>query len=239
MVALETTGHTGPVEHALTQGTQEWLDARCGLLTASTIKLILTPTLKVASNDKERAHLYELLAQRITGYVEPAYVSDDMVRGEWDEMTARKLYAETWAPVREVGLLTNDRWGFTLGYSPDGVVGDDGLIEVKSRRQKYQVQHIVEDVAQGTIPAEHVLQVQAGLLIAERSWCDFVSYSGGLPMTVVRVFPDETVQAAIIAAARAFEERLAEKLDLYDATLDAPDVRAVATERNTDGEIRL
>ncbi len=66
----------------LIQGSDEWKSARCGLLTASEMKLIITPTtLKIASNDKERAHLYELLAQRITRYVEPSYISDDMLRG--------------------------------------------------------------------------------------------------------------------------------------------------------------
>ena len=53
------------------------MQARCGLLTASEMKLIITPTLKIASNDKERAHIYELAAQRITNYVEPSYVGDD------------------------------------------------------------------------------------------------------------------------------------------------------------------
>ena len=65
----------------LLQGSESWLQARCGLLTASEMNRILTPTLKAASNDKERAHLFELLAQRITGYVEPHYVTDDMLRG--------------------------------------------------------------------------------------------------------------------------------------------------------------
>ena len=67
------------------QGSEEWSAARCGLLTASEMKLIVTPTLKAASNDKERGHLYELLAQRITRYVEPRYVTDDMLRGQNDD----------------------------------------------------------------------------------------------------------------------------------------------------------
>lgn len=224
--------------HDVTQGTPEWLAVRCGLLTASEMKLILTPTLKVAANDKERAHLYELLAQRITEYVEPHYQSDDMVRGEWDEGTARDLYAATYAPVEQVGFITNDKWGFTIGYSPDGLVGADGAIECKSRRQKYQIQHIVDDLAHNTIPAEHVLQVQTGLLVSERAWCDFISYSGGLPMTAVRVYPDPEIHAAIVYAATAFEARLREKLRTYHATLTL-DVRAIPTERNTDGDMIL
>ena len=59
----------------LIQGTDEWHAQRCGMLTASEMKLIVTPTFKAASNDKERAHLYELMAQRLTGYVEPHYAS--------------------------------------------------------------------------------------------------------------------------------------------------------------------
>ena len=61
--------------HDLEQGTPEWLALRCGILTASEMRLIMTPTLKPASNDKERAHLFELLAQRITGHTEPCCVA--------------------------------------------------------------------------------------------------------------------------------------------------------------------
>jgi predicted phage-related endonuclease len=197
----------------LIQGSDEWLAARCGLLTASEIKLIMTPTLKPASNDKERAHLFELLAQRITRYVEPHFVTDDMLRGHADEIEARKLYAEKYAPVStDVGFVTNSKWGFTLGYSPDGMVGDDGLIEIKSRRQKYQVQTLTE----GAVPAEYMLQLQTGLIVTERQWVDFISYCGGLPMFVLRVFPDPKIQDAIIQTAGEFETRLAAKLWAYD-----------------------
>lgn len=199
----------------VTQGSDEWLAMRCGLLTASEMKHVITPTLKAANNDKTRAHIYELLAQRITRYVEPMYVSDDMLRGVEDEFYARQAYAEHHAPVEQVGFVTNDRWGFTIGYSPDGLVGKDGLIEIKSRRQKYQVQTIIENLTGGTIPADYVMQAQTGLLVSEREWLDFISYSGGLPMAVVRVWPDDAVQGAIIEAAAAFEAKLAECLEIY------------------------
>jgi len=119
------------------QGSDEWYEMRRGLLTASEMKLIITPTLKVASNERERSHLFELMAQRITGYVEPSYIGDDMMRGWDEEIEARKLYSEKYAPVQEVGFITNDKFGFVIGCSPDGLVGDDGLIECKSRKQKY------------------------------------------------------------------------------------------------------
>jgi hypothetical protein len=198
------------------QGSDEWHAMRCGLLTASEMKHIVTPTLKIASNDKERSHLYELLAQRITSYVEPSYISDDMLRGHDDEETAIEVYHKQVAPVTLCGFVTNDKWGFTLGYSPDGLVGKRGLVECKSRRQRYQVQTIIEHHTEGAIPADYLLQCQTGLLVADdREWLDLISFSGGLPMRVMRVTPDDKVQAAIIEAAGAFETRLAEKLTIY------------------------
>lgn len=195
----------------IVQGTEEWFQARLGLLTASEMKLIVTPALKAASNDKERAHLYELAAQRISGYVEPSYISDDMLRGGMDEQEAKTYYARHYAPIESVGFITNDRWGFTLGYSPDGLVGQHGLIECKSRRQKYQIQTILD----GEVPPEYAIQIQTGLMVSERDWCDFISYSGGLPMFVHRVYPDDEMQAAILKAATAFYERLDRALENY------------------------
>lgn len=216
----------------LIQGTDEWLQQRCGLLTASEMKLILTPTLKLVSNDKERAHVWELLAQRITGHVEPRYISDDMLRGRDDEIEARMLYAKHYAPVEEVGFVTNDEWGFTIGYSPDGLVGKHGLIECKSRRQKFQIETIATD----TVPGEYVLQLQTGLLVTGRKWIDFVSYSGGLPMFVKRVEPDPEIQGAIVAAATAFEARIAEKGRDYRATI-AEMSKVIETERRVEQEM--
>jgi predicted phage-related endonuclease len=214
------------------QGSDEWHAARCGLLTASEMKLIITPTLKVADNDKSRAHLYELLAQRITGYTEPAYISDDMLRGTMDEAVARQIYAERFAPVDEVGFITNDEWGFTLGCSPDALVGKDGMLEIKSRRQKFQVDTIITDA----MPDDYLIQVQTELLVTRRTWCDFISYCGGLPMIPIRVFPDDKVQRAIVDAAAAFEARLAEKMALYRAALET-NRRLVPTERRVEQEM--
>jgi YqaJ-like viral recombinase domain len=233
------------IYHDVDQGTDEWLALRCGLLTASEMKLIISPPPKVetrikkdgtpykqrewepaADDEKCRAHLYELAAQRITKYVEPHYISDDMMRGREDEVEARILYAERIAPVRDVGFITNDEWGFTIGYSPDGVIGEDGLIECKSRRQKFQFETIANDI----VPDEFVIQIQCGLLVSGRSWCDFVSYCGGMPMFIRRVYADDAVQNAIVAAATAFEERLAKKIADYRGML-ASDARLIPTER--------
>lgn len=213
----------------LLQGTDEWFEARRGLLTASEMKHIITPAkLKYSDSEKEKTHLYELLAQRITGYVEPSFVSDDMLRGQEDESYARETYSDHFAPVETVGFVTNDKWGFTLGYSPDGLTVDgEGQIECKSRRQKFQVEVIIN----GQVPQEHVIQVQTGLLVTERKWCDYVSYCGGLPMKPIRVEADDKVQEAILAAATTFHERMDALLKVYAEKLADPESRLIPTER--------
>ncbi|MGV1682966.1 lambda exonuclease family protein [Sphingopyxis sp. NJF-3] len=220
------------------QGTAEWMKLRTGVLTASEMSKILTPTLKVANNDKARSHLWELLAQRITGFVEESFESWDTLRGREDEMEARMVYSQHYAPVEECGFITNDEWGFTLGYSPDGLVGDDGLIECKSRKQKYQVETIVEYAAKNTIPTEFMLQHQTGLVVSKRKWIDFISYSGGLPMSTTRVDLLPEYEDAILSAAEKFEADLSDKRAIYDAMI-ASGARLVPTERSDRGDIQV
>lgn len=217
------------------QGSEAWHSIRCGVPTASEMKLLVTPTLKVAANEKERAHMWELLAQRLTKHVEPRYISDDMLRGQEDEIEAVALYAKTYEPVERVGFVTNDRWGFTIGYSPDALVGNDGLVECKSRGQKYQIQTIVDYVSADKIDPDFAIQVQTGLMVSERKWCDLISFCGGLPMATVRVYPDEKIQAAILEAVTAFEERLAIAMRKYGEVVSSskrliPTIRRITEE---------
>jgi predicted phage-related endonuclease len=214
------------------QGSDDWLAMRCGRLTASEMRKIITPTLKVANNNDTRVHAFELAFQRLTKFVEPQYVSDSMLRGQEDEILARAAYEQHFAPVTETGFITNDKWGFVIGYSPDWLVGEDGLIECKSRCGKYQVQTI----AGNAVPEEYEIQLQTALLVSEREWIDFVSYCGGLPMFVKRVEPDPEVQAAIVAAATAFEERVADIEREYRSTLAAMP-KLIPTERREAEEI--
>ena len=197
----------------INQGTPEWHDLRRGVLTSTAIKTLITPTLKLADNDKTRAHVYEVAAQRITGRTEDNYMSFDMMRGHTDEILARELYARHYAPVIECGFITSDKLGFMVGYSPDGLVGEDGLIEVKSAKAKIQVQRMTD----GVIPLEHYAQVQTGLWVTGRKWCDFISYSNGMKMMVVRVDADLAYHALIEQSATIFEAKVAEVITSYVA----------------------
>lgn len=201
----------------LEQGTPEWLSARAGIVTASVVgQLITAKTVKPASNDYSRALTATLVAERITGHVEPIHESADMLRGTLDEPFARDIYSEHYAPATEVGFMVRDDWGFKLGYSPDGLVGDDGLIEIKSRRQKKQLSTILAD----EVPLENLAQIHCGLLVSGREWLDYVSYCGGMPLYVTRVLPDEKWQKAIIEAVTTFEETAAQMLEQYAVAVD-------------------
>lgn len=200
----------------LVQGSEEWLAARLGIVTASIVGQLITPTLKVANNDTSRGVTLTLLAERITGHSEPVYVSDDMMRGQMDEPIARAYYAEHHAPVTETGFMVEDKWGFPIGYSPDGLVGDDGLIEIKSRKPKIQLNTILS----GEPPAGNIAQMQAGMLVSGRKWCDYISWCGGLPPFVKRVHSSEKWRGAIVAAVEAFEADVAFKTEKYLALVE-------------------
>lgn len=259
----------------LEQGSEEWLDQRRGIVTASVVgRLIgsvppdpttqacdecsapiespclsrsrktptpiktfhdarrakvadLPPDLTIADTEESRGLTALLAAERITGFTDPTYMNADMWRGVEDEPRAVEVYSEHYAPVETVGFMVEDRWGFSIGYSPDGLVGDDGLIEVKSRRSKTQLLHVVE----GEVPAAVMPQLQTGLLVSGRKWIDYVSYAGGMAMWVKRVYPDPQWFEVIVAAVARFETNAAEMVAAYQqATKGLPVTERPANE---------
>lgn len=189
----------------LEQGTDEWLEARRGIVTASTVGKLLTSTGKIANNDTSRALAETLITERITGRIEHTHPTRDMQRGTLLEPEARRLYEGYHYPVQEVGFMVWEDNGIKLGYSPDGLTADgdsDGLIEIKSRTPRIHLRTIMTD----TVPAANMAQLQAGMLVADKPWIDYISYSPGLPLYVKRVEPIPEWQTAICEAVTRFEE---------------------------------
>ena len=202
----------------LIQGDPEWHDARRGMVTASVVGKLVTPTLKVADNDVSRGVVAMLAAERITGLTDPTYMNDDMMRGVMHEPIARERYAEhNGVTVDEVGFMVRDDWGYEIGASPDGLVGDDGGLEVKCPRAKTHIRTIVAD----QVPAHYLAQVQACLLVSGREWWDFVSFCGGLPLWTKRVLPDPKWHAVIVDALLAFEKSVEAMTSDYLAQADS------------------
>ncbi|MEW1813268.1 lambda exonuclease family protein [Pseudarthrobacter phenanthrenivorans] len=212
----------------LEQGTDAWLQARCGIVTASVVgQLITAKTVKPAANDYSRALTAALVAERITGHVEPAAWSKDMERGELAEPYARDAYAEhKGVTVDQVGFMvrTHPLFGYKLGYSPDGLVGDDGLLEIKSPRQKAHLSTILAD----EVPLHYMAQCQTGLLVSGREWLDFISYNAGMPLFIKRVTPDKRWQEAITEAVANFEANAAQMIAAYNkAAIRYPDTERI------------
>ena len=198
----------------LEQGSTEWLEARAGILTASTIgQLITAKTIKPAMNDRSRGLCQTLIAERITGHVEPVFPNRAMTRGTLLEPEARRIYAEqTGQDVGEVGFARLDTDTYTLGSSPDGLVGETGGIEIKSPSAKVHVATVLS----GAIPDYNRAQVQAFLHVTGREWCDFISYLPGEPLCIIRDYPDQRWQKAIVSAAEQFEETARSAVARYE-----------------------
>ncbi|MDR2257019.1 MAG: YqaJ viral recombinase family protein [Arthrobacter sp.] len=248
------------VYEKLEQGTDEWLQARCGIITASAIGQLIrktapdavtvacpkceaaagdpcvslarkTPVPIKTIHDERTLNTYDLppvyrlddgltarrllltlAAERITQHVERIFPSRDMERGTLDEPYARAAYADAHkVTVQEIGFMVEDKWGFKLGYSPDGLVADDGLIEIKSRKPHVQVATVLEDEP----PAENVAQIQTGLLVSGRSWLDYVSYAGGMHLYDTRILPDPAWQEALVSIGKEADALIEDIVSTY------------------------
>lgn len=193
------------------QGTDEWLAARAGIVTASTMRNLVTAKGDVADNDTSRGFIRTLATERIIGVPEYTYPTRPMQRGTALEPHARDLYAEHYAPVEEVGFIRLDTDDYALGFSPDGLVEHDGLLEIKSPGPKEHLRTIVSD----RVPSVYEWQVQVGLAVTGRSWLDYVSYCPGMEMYVKRVYPDQDMHATIGEAVAAAEARIRTTMDIY------------------------
>jgi len=217
--------------HEIEQDSEEWKAIRLGLITASVVGELITPsTLKVADNQGSRGLLYDLAAQRVTGYVEPSYFNDDMLRGHDDEIEARNLYSRHIAPVEKCGFITREVGGLKFGYSPDGLVGVDGLIEVKSKNQKLHMRSVIE----GEVPKDHIMQIQMGLFVSGREWCDYVGHCGGMAMVRYRVYLDENIQDALLAALLSSEHKIQSIIKKYQDMVEFN--KFILTERKQSGD---
>ena len=174
--------------------------------------------LTIADTDTARGLLTTLAAERITGHVEETPFTRDMERGVMAEPFAEDAYIErTGNTVEHVGFMVRSFGSaFRIGYSPDGLVDDDGLTEWKAPRAKGHINTVLAD----EVPAHYMAQCQAALLVTGREWIDFVSFHGGLPLFIKRVTPDVQWHAAIYAAALAAERTITAITDRYTAATD-------------------
>jgi len=184
------------------QNTDEWIQARLGIPTASKFKEVQAKKGPRGGIPKGRqTYLRKLAGEVITGYPMDSYTNSYMDKGHEREEEARELYAflRGVEPVK-VGFIKTE----TCGCSPDALVRDDGMWECKNAEAHIQI----ERLENGVVPPEHVAQCQGQLMVAERAWVDFMSYSRGLPPLIVRMERDEAYIKVLRESVDYFNEEL-------------------------------
>lgn len=189
------------------QKSPEWFAARLGRVTASRVADVMAAT-KSGPSASRANYMMELLCQRLTGKSEDGFSSQAMQRGTDLEPIARSAYeVETEVMVLETGLILHPS-GIAFGASPDGLVGDDGLVEIKCPNTKAHV----EFLRTGKPDGKYLWQMAAQMECAERSWCDFVSFDDRLPEALqyrrVRIERDDMKIVDMMAGIKSFLSEL-------------------------------
>lgn len=194
------------------QGSPEWFAARLGKVTASKVSAVMART-KTGVSATRNTYMGQLIAERLSNNVQRGYVSQDMEHGIEQEPHARAAYEfETGRKVTVTGFIQHPHF-VHAGASPDGLVGDDGLIEIKCP----QTMTHINTLRKRTYPAEYRHQMQWQMACTGRQWCDFVSYDpclpGHLQLAVYRLERDPAHIADLEAAVGAFLDELQAEID--------------------------
>jgi len=157
------------------QGTEDWHEARLGRATASRFKDVMT---KIRSGEAatRKNYKFELVAERLTGQRQEMYSNAAMEWGTENEPVARLRYELTTGnDVEECGFFVHP--DIEAGASPDGLIGDDGIIEIKCPNTSTHI----ETLRKRAVPSQYYWQIQGQLWMTDRKWCDFVSFDPRLP----------------------------------------------------------
>lgn len=190
------------------QGSEAWLLARAGKVTASRVADLMART-KTGYGASRANYLAELVAERLTGQPAARFLNDAMRWGTDQESNARAAYAFAYGvEIEETGLVMHPRIA-DFGASPDGLVGTEGLIEIKCPNTATHIDTLLSKA----VPQKYVLQMQTQMACTGRGWCDFISYDPRMPaemqMWVQRVPRDDVLIGEIEAETVKFLGELA------------------------------
>jgi putative phage-type endonuclease len=178
------------------QGTPEWFKARAGKVTASRIADLVART-KSGYSSSRANYCAQLVVEILTGEVAESFTNAAMQWGVDTEPKARNAYsARTGDLVDQVGFFVHPRIAQS-GASPDGCIGDEGLVEVKCPNTATHIETLLDKA-----PAnKYLLQMQWQMACTNRAWCDFVSYDPRMPeklrLFVLRIPRDEKLIAEV------------------------------------------
>ena len=198
------------------QGSEEWFQIRCGRVTASRVADIIAKT-KSGYSTSRANYAAQLVVERLTGVVEPSFQNAAMQWGTDKEPEARAAYRfHTDAVVEETDFVLHPEI-FMAGASPDGLVGDDGLVEIKCPISATHMDTLLREA----IPDKYVVQMLWQMACTGRQWCDFVSYDPRFPesmrLFVKRLDRDDERIAELEAEVRAFITEIEESCAALNA----------------------
>lgn len=193
------------------QGSPEWLALRAGKVTASRVADVIART-KTGWGASRANYMAELIAERLTGQPAPSFSNAAMQWGTDKEPEARDYYAFiTGATVEQIAFVHHPTVADS-GASPDGLVGDDGLVEIKCPSTSTHIDTLLGAVG----PSKYMTQMQWQLACTGRKWCDFVSYDPRMPesmqLFVTRIERDDDVIAVLEKDVAEFLAEVAEKV---------------------------
>jgi len=198
---------------AVEQGSPEWFQMRLGKVTASRVADILAKT-KTGPSASRQNYLIELALQRTTGIIQESYSNSAMEWGTQTEPQARVAYeVDTNNFVDQVAFIDHPsiKW---FGCSPDGLVSDRGLVEIKCPNSSTHWEYFKYNRP----PQKYVIQMQAQIAVTGRDWCDFVSFDPRMPersqLLVVRVDRDEAFIAEMEAEIKKFLDEVEVEVNL-------------------------
>lgn len=194
------------------QGSPEWHDIRRGKVTASRVADLMAKT-KSGPAASRGNYMAELLCERLTGETQPFFTNAAMQWGTDKEPEARAAYCfHTDNDVTEIAFIDHPSIAMA-GASPDGLIGDDGLIEIKC---PLTATHL-DTLASGKPAGRYITQMQWQMACTGRQWCDFASYDPRLPehlrLFVTRVPRDADVIAEMEAEVSAFLAELDARIE--------------------------
>lgn len=191
-----------PVIFDCLQNSPEWFAARLGIPTSSMFSAILAK----GEGKTRRSYLYKLAAEVITKEPTESFTSGVLDRGHAMESDARNDYALMKdVEPQLVGFVRNG----DKGCSPDSFIGEQGLLEIKTKRGDLLVDVLFKDV----FPAEHKAQTQGALWVCEREWIDLCVYWPKMPLFIKRAYRDEFYIAGLAREVEDFNEELAKTVD--------------------------
>lgn len=184
------------------QGTPEWLAARAGIPTASEFSTVMASGRGGGDSKTRRTYMMKLAGEVITGKPSESYTNAHMERGKTMEDDARQHYAFKFDvdPI-QVGFIRNGQ----KGCSPDSLIGDNGMLEIKTKLPHLQIECIMRE----DMPPEHKAQCQGALWVAEREWIDFWSFWPDMPPFRHRAYRDEVYLRELAVAVDMFNAELA------------------------------